>query len=729
MTILDQQTQADERSRRVALAIAQLCPDALFCTFFPTPDGRKIPYNKRSQGVAAETPTENLYTADEVKTASIPGGHLWGVVMHQPIRDAFGGVLTVLDVDMKRSDSATDVRIQRLGKWAKENGHLTERSHSGKGRHVIVLADDEPALLPRYRLGNHQEIEVFGQQSSAGKSVMLTGDEMSQPNIGDQSVRLTEVLERLGIEDVQEPVEKRAQSITPTMPVVTNYGRDDLQKAADALEYVTADIDYPDWIRLGQALHDAFGDAGKAVWHQWSTGGQKYKDEHDIDLHWKSFNAGKGVGLGTLYAIAKAGGWTPPTKATERRTAIEDFGLAIKAAEQQAQTEAPEAAASDATEAAASTHWPELSYDLSKPLGVDYLLDGFFAHSLSLIAGQPGVGKTTVMASLALIASGHQVGDSPVKAPVKRKVIYVTEDTEQVIRSLYAHAKQHQIDQQSIRDGIVLIEAKRSQLPDLLKLAENCIKHTLDGNRPWLILDTANATLDLENENDNSEVGAYISGLKQTLYVQLGVPISIIHHTNKQISRTDAEAMGRGASALTGDVTLTAVIFMDDDNNRFMRLAKRRYEPTYDELAFTSDTFTEPATTSYGDLQELTMRVVVPKPSSEDERKQAAAERRAMEQDSATSEKCDLAVNYVTDLINQHGPLAIKMGSGGSNKPPSDLTSLYRVTWADIIANVPGGDGKHEVRRAIKSAVLERMRVAADGTWGRIDVANGDADG
>ena len=720
MTILDQQTATDERSRRVALAIAQLCPDALFCTFFPTADGRKIPYNKRGQGVAAETTTENLYTAAEVKTASIPSGHLWGVVMHQPIRDAFGGVLTVLDVDMKRSDSATDVRIQRLGKWAKENGHLTERSHSGKGRHVIVLADDEPALLPRYRLGNHQEIEVFGQQSSAGKSVMLTGDEMSQPHIGDQSVRLTEVLDKLGIEDVQEPEAKRAQSVTPPLPVVSNYGRDDLQKAADALEYVTADIDYPDWIRLGQALHDAFGDAGKAVWHQWSTGGQKYKDEHDIDLHWKSFNAGKGVGLGTLYAIAKAGGWTPPTRATERRTAIEDFGLAIKAAEQQAEQPEP-VAEGDAP--APAQHWPELSYDLSKPLGVDYLLDGFFAHSLSLIAGQPGVGKTTVMASLALIASGHQVGDSPVKAPVKRKVIYVTEDTEQVIRSLYAHAKQHNIDQQSIRDGIVLIEAKRSQLPDLLKLAENVINHTINGNRPWLILDTANATLDLENENDNSEVGAYISGLKQTLYVQLGVPISIIHHTNKQISRTDAEAMGRGASALTGDVTLTAVIFMDDDNNRFMRLAKRRYEPSYDELAFTSTTFTEPATTSYGDLQELTLRVVVPKPSSEDERKQAAAERRANEQDAAMSEKGDLAVNYVTDLINAHGELLLKMGQGGKRTAPENMAGLHQVTWQDIIESVPGGDSKTEVRRAIKSAVLDRLRVVVEDGWARINVA------
>jgi hypothetical protein len=720
MTILDQQTTTDERSRRVALAIAQLCPDALFCTFFPTPDGRKIPYNKRGQGVAAETPAENLYTADEVKTSSIPSGHLWGVVMHHPTRDPFGGLLTVLDVDMKRSDAPTDVRIQRLGKWAKEHGHLTERSHSGKGRHVILLAEDEPELLASYRLGNQQEIEIFGQQSSAGKSVMLTGDEMSQAALGDATVKLTDVLQQLGIEDVQEQIEKRAQLVTPPMPVVSNYGRDDLQRAADALEYVTADIEYGEWIMVGQALHDAFGDAGRDVWQGWSSTGAKYQGDKDIETHWKSFHQGKGVGLGSLYNLAKQGGWKPPTKASERRTAVEDFGLAIKAAEQQAQPAASEA---DAPEAAASTHWPELTYDLSKPRGVDYLIDGYLAHSLSLIAGQPGVGKTTVMTSLALIASGHSLPDCSLKAPIKRRVIYVTEDTEQVVRSLYAHVKRHGLDIDQVKRSVVVIEAKRSQLPDLLKLAENVINHTIDGNRPWLILDTANATLDLENENDNSEVGAYISGLKQTLYVQMNVPISIIHHTNKQISRTDAEAMGRGASALTGDVTLTAVIFMDDDNNRYMRLAKRRYEPSFDELAFTSDTFTEPATTSYGDLQELTLRVVVPKPSSEDERKQAAAERRAMEQDSAMSEKRDLAVNYVTDLINTHGELLLKMGQGGKRTAPEHMANLHHVTWQDIIENVPGGDSKTEVRRAIKSAVLDRMQVVVEDGWARINVA------
>jgi hypothetical protein len=725
MTILDEQTTTDERSRRVALAIAQLCPDALFCTFLPTPDGRKIPYNRRGQGVAAETPAENLYTAAEVKTASIPSGHLWGVVMHHPVRDPFGGLLTVLDVDMKRSDSTTDVRIQRLGKWAKEHGHLTERSYSGKGRHVILLADDEPELLASYRLGNHQEIEVFGQQSSAGKSVMLTGDEMSQAALGDATVRLTEVLHQLGIEDVQEQIDNKAQLVTPPTPVVSNYGRDDLQRAADALEYVTPDVDYNDWIMVGQALHDAFGDAGRDVWQGWSSAGSKYQGDKDIETHWRSFHAGKGVGLGSLYNLAKQGGWKPPTRASERRTAVEDFGLAIRAAQDVIQVNNAETQAEDGAPAPAAPHWPELTYDLSKPRGVDYLIDGYLAHSLSLIAGQPGVGKTTVMTSLALIASGHSLPDCSLKAPVKRKVIYVTEDTEQVVRSLYAHVKRHGLDIDQVKQSVVVIEAKRSQLPDLLKLAENVINHTIDGNRPWLILDTANATLDLENENDNSEVGAYISGLKQTLYVQLGVPISIIHHTNKQISRTDAEAMGRGASALTGDVTLTAVIFMDEDGNRYMRLAKRRYEPTFDELAFTSDTFTEPATTSYGDLQELTLRVVVPKPSSEDERKQAAAERRAMELDSAMSEKADLAVNYVTDLINQYGPLAIKMGSGGSNKPPQELSGLHRVNWADIISNVPGGDGKHEIRRAIKSAILDRMQVVADAGWGRIDVVNG----
>ena len=128
-------------SKRVALAIANVCPDAIFCTFLPTADGRKIPYNRAGRGVSDQTPKEDLYTAKQMAEATEPDHHFWGLYMHEPLYDCFNMVLlTVLDVDMKRTSSSTDIRITKLAKWAKDNAHLTERSYSQKGRHVIFLA-------------------------------------------------------------------------------------------------------------------------------------------------------------------------------------------------------------------------------------------------------------------------------------------------------------------------------------------------------------------------------------------------------------------------------------------------------------------------------------------------------------------------------------------------------------------------------------------------------------
>ncbi len=89
------------------------------------------------------------------------------------------------------------------------------------------------------------------------------------------------------------------------------------------------------------------------------------------------------------------------------------------------------------------------------------------------------------------------------------------------------------INSQSLSDWFVIIDAKRSNVKDLLMLAHNVINHTIDNVRPLLVLDTANATMDIDNENDNSEVGAYIAALKQTIYIQLDTPVCIITHTNK----------------------------------------------------------------------------------------------------------------------------------------------------------------------------------------------------
>jgi hypothetical protein len=697
-------------SRQVALSIANICPDALFCGFKvkPKPDGSfaKIPFNKHTQGVAADTDKAALIDGNSLdQHQSPPGGDYWGVVMQNPTFDPFGDlVLTILDLDTKRSTAPRDLRMEKLMSQAKAMGLMTERSHSKKGGHIIFLAKPDPDMPPKINLGNHQEIEIFGHPKSAGKSVMLTGDALKGDVIEIKGT-LQEFLASAGISIEKAPEPKPAPAPPPMLPRLSTSS--DMDRAADALQFISPDLDYDEWIAIGQALHTAFGHAGLSIWHSWSAQGSKYKGDKDIEQHWRSFKPDGGITLGSLFHQAMERGYKPPSVQDERRTAVEDFGRFLKA------QEAGPTVDQDTGEITQppAMHWPEIDYSLTRLEPIQYLVDGFLAHSLFVMAGQPGVGKTSALIALSMVQAGFHIEDCELKTRKKRKTIFVTEDSDQIVRSLFAYGKHFGIDPALIAQTIVIIDARRSDVKDILKLAQNCEKHTLDGQRPWLVLDTANATLDLDDENDNAKVGQYLSSIKATLFVQMGVPVCITAHTNKTISRKDSDAQARGASAFTGDATLTGILFLDDDNQRYMKLTKTRYEPTFREIRFDSQTFTEAVTDADGELQEIVCRVSVPHISSEELRIKAAAEKADEKRQDAIMDKCDQACAYIQSIMNQNNNGVIIQRGAGRISIPDTMVNMTPLRWADILDQVPGANNDPDMKKAIKQAVCNRYGV------------------
>lgn len=76
----------------------------------------------------------------------------------------------------------------------------------------------------------------------------------------------------------------------------------DIQRACDALYAIPADTNHEEWLRVGMAAHDAglsFDD-----FDSWSAQAANY-DPKAARSTWRSFKPGKGVGVGTLFAIAK----------------------------------------------------------------------------------------------------------------------------------------------------------------------------------------------------------------------------------------------------------------------------------------------------------------------------------------------------------------------------------------------------------------------------------------
>jgi len=688
-----------QQSQVLACKIGAVAPDAVFCTF-ALQGSKKIPYKRSGQGVARDTDPTDLYNAEDVWTMEqAPHGQYLGLVQQRPIISASGNYLVCLDVDMKHASGPTNVAIQRMAKYVKQNKMLTEVSVSGRGRHVFLWVQppkESDQVLPKYKLGGGQELEVFGLPNSAGKSVLLSGNSV----VGEfqEAVDLYALLQEWGIieqHQLQEP-----KPVTPTAPPSQSFDftqlgsrleDSDLDRAVKALHHISPDCDYDQWIELGQALHTEFGENGLGPWMTWSMAGNKYAGTKDIETHWKSFHQGKGVGLGTLFKYAKDCGYEPPTKQTERKSAVEDFAAVINAP---VATDAPQG-------------WPERQLSIGQIKPIRYMVKGFWAHSFMVLAGQPGIGKTTAVISLCMVMAGLQAKDCELTATKKRKTIIVTEDSDQVERTLTGYARHYGISAESLSQWFVIIDAKRSNVKDLLMLAHNVINHTVDNIRPLLVLDTANATMDIDNENDNSEVGGFIAALKQTIYIQLDTPVCIITHTNKTISKADSDATARGASAFTGDATLTGVLFEDETKTRYMRLVKTRYQPNFREIKFNSDIFADTVLDEDGLIQEQMVLLVVPAMSSEDDRRQAANDRMNDKRQQQVQDAADAACNFVQSIINAKGAVIMRKGPG---RPivPKELQAMHQLEWTDIYQASPSANQSY-ARKAVGSAITQRF--------------------
>ena len=87
---------------------------------------------------------------------------------------------------------------------------------------------------------------------------------------------------------------------------------------ASALAHIpNDDLPYDDWIKVGFALHAGLGLEGSGMWNDWSA--QSSKNDPAITAEkWPSFAAGRSIGVGTLFWMARQNGWERP-KATRKR--------------------------------------------------------------------------------------------------------------------------------------------------------------------------------------------------------------------------------------------------------------------------------------------------------------------------------------------------------------------------------------------------------------------------
>lgn len=483
-----------------------------------------------------------------------------------------------------------------------------ERSVSGDGYHIITRTDSNYQNFKDKQTG----FEIFRRDVF----IALTGDE---DRTFSSSIFPSSSVDLAIIQPYAERAQREYQAKKDRFEI---DGLRDLHLSIEELRDIVMSIRAPDtgrdfWLKIGMAIHHQGRGAKeyKEIWDDYSLQDPAifgdYAGTHLIDAEWRSFNNNPSDVL---------------THATLRYFA-KKYPKTVEVSDEQ---------------------FPELDYTTEDSEATEFVIDGFIAEGMFMFAGSAGIGKTTLLVPLAATAAHLCAPTYELKPALRRKVIYLTEDSKQIRRTLFGLRRHYGVNLPDVefRGWFKIIETKRSSPESLAALIRKLAKkHTVkqqcvDGLfievGPLVVADTVAATFDLDDENNNSQVSKFVGCIKVAC-VETNTSLWAIAHLAKGTSRTDMEkATPRGASAFEGDVNGTGYIFDEGVvNSRHMILGKTRYTPEFKELIFTSALHTMQVQNRLGQIKDEPYRVGIAHKSSREERISKKSEVRsgALEQD------------------------------------------------------------------------------------------------
>ena len=373
-----------------------------------------------------------------------------------------------------------------------------------------------------------------------------------------------------------------------------------LGELSDALSVIDAD-EYHLWVRMGMALKTIPNDKGKSLWLDWSAKSVKFDAAYAFNK-WESFKPANTHWKTVFIEAQENWGWPNP-RASKRNEAPSPKG--------------------------------RTPIDLGNVPDFhpnEFILDGFMPVGVSVVAGAWGAGKSTnlvpLMASVAHLAP-ESWGFRP---DLRRHVIWITEAPEQARDTLLSlHKAEGSAGWSEFRGWFHLFSAIRQGVKDTTDQLKDLVTRltwtTETGFRvkPVVVLDTTTANIALENESDNSQVGAAMSALKQSLPA---TPIVLIGHTPKALLNAEVEAVTfRGAGAWEAEAAATYFLVHDAvADMRFMAIRKARFTPTYREVRFDHQSGTALIDTPWGEQQAKTYLHGVPTKTNGEARRAARQE-------------------------------------------------------------------------------------------------------
>lgn len=480
-------------------------------------------------------------------------------------------------------------------------GAYIEVSPSGQGLRIVGTSSITEAY-------SKNGLEYWG----AGRFITLTGAVWANPKgwIDLEPLRTSLRAPRAEREHLDEDDEP---------PIVTPRLLEDLEDALGAIDADGREV----WVRMAHALK-GLGDKGFQLWDEWSKTSKKYDREDSLRV-WDSLRP-TSIGYRSVFGEAQENwGWENPGARRRRdRDDLDEGPLKSKGPER-------------------------LSLGEMVLHPTEFVLDGFLPTGVTVIAGAWGAGKSTNL--IPLFASvAHLTPENWGFWPqLRRKVIWITEAPSQARDTIYSLAKaEGSASWRDFEHWFHMYQAKREaprRMARFLKSKVEELTYELENGfkvMPAVVLDTTSANLDLENESDNSEVGAAMAELKQSLP---GVPLTLIGHTPKALAKSDvSDVTFRGAGAWEADSVATYFLIHDPDTSmRFLAIRKCRFTPSYPEIQFDHQAGSEIVDTPWGEPQSKSYLHGVPTKSTGEQRRAAQEaikeERKEQQREQALSDR------------------------------------------------------------------------------------------
>lgn len=278
----------------------------------------KIPYNPITGKAASSNKPETWATFEEA-TASYNRGMVNGVgYFFNYADDSLAGI----DIDHKFSDGVLDDDAREIINHFPDT--YIELSPSGDGLHIYCLG-----MPLKCGKGNKNKwLEIYGrdvQGKSSNRYFCVTGNvfETAPSKISDGQAGLAWIYENF---KETKPRNQKPKSTTQSSSTFQSNPSDEAQKVDNALTYISPDSDYQNWLNVGMALHSS--EYGVDVWDRWSATSAKY-NQGECESKWNSFS-GNSIGIGTLFELAKQGGYEFPKSSNPISSSNQNASWEIK---------------------------------------------------------------------------------------------------------------------------------------------------------------------------------------------------------------------------------------------------------------------------------------------------------------------------------------------------------------------------------------------------------------